>query len=55
MKDVPEGKINDEFVGLKSNMYSMKNIDSKEYNTAKRLNIATEFNELKDTLHKKKK
>ena len=54
MKDVPEGKINDEFVGLKSNMYSMKNIDSKEYNTAKRLNIATEFNELKDTLHKKK-
>ena len=54
MKDVPEGKINDELVGLKSNMYSMKNIDSKEYNTAKRLNIATEFNELKDTLHKKK-
>ena len=29
MKDVSEGKIIDEFVGLKSKMYSMKNIDSK--------------------------
>ena len=29
MKDVQEGKIIDEFVGLKSKMYSMKNIDSK--------------------------
>ena len=27
MKDVFEGKINDEFVGLKSKMYSIKNID----------------------------
>ena len=35
MKDVSEGKINDEFVGLKSKMYSMKNIDGKESNTAK--------------------
>ena len=35
MKDVSEGKINDEFVGLKSKMYSMKNIDGKEFNTAK--------------------
>ena len=36
MKDVPEGKTNDEFVGLKSKMHSMKNIDGKESNTAKR-------------------
>ena len=48
MKDVSEGKINDDFVGLKSKMHSMKNIDGKESNTAKRVNIATEFNEFKD-------
>ena len=35
MKDVSEGKIIDEFVGLKSNMYSMKSIDGKDSNTAK--------------------
>ena len=29
MKDMSEGKINDEFVGLKWKMYSMKNIDGK--------------------------
>ena len=44
MKDEKEGKINDEFVGLKSKMYSIKNIDGKESNTAKGVNIATEFN-----------
>ena len=54
MKDEPEGKIIDEFVGLKSKMYSMKNIDGKESNTAKGVNIATEFNEFKDTLFNKK-
>ena len=54
MKDVSEGKIVDEFVGLKSKMYSMKNIDGKESNTAKGVNIATEFNEFKDTLFNKK-
>ena len=54
MKDVSEGKINDEFVGLKWKMYSMKNIDGKECNTGKRVNIATEFNEFKDTLFDKK-
>ena len=32
----------------------MKNIDGKESNTAKRMNIATEFNEFKDTLFNKK-
>ena len=35
MKDLSDGKINDEFVGLMSKMYSMKNIDGKESNTAK--------------------
>ena len=54
MKDVSEGKINNEFVGLKSKMCSVKNIDGKESNTAKGVNIATEFNEFKDTLFNKK-
>ena len=49
-----EGKINDEFVGLKLKKYSTKNIDGKETNTAKGVNIATEFNEFKDTLFNKK-
>ena len=54
MKDEKEGKINDEFVGLKSKMYSIKNIDGKESNMAKGVNIPTEFNEFKDTLFNKK-
>ena len=54
MKGVSEGKINDEFVGLKSGMYFMKNIDSKESNTAKGINLATEFNEFKHALFNKK-
>ena len=54
IKDVSEGKIIDEFLGLKSKMYSMKNIDGKESNTAKGVNIATEFNEFKDTFFNKK-
>ena len=47
-------KIIDEVVGLKLKMYSMKNIYGKESNTAKGDNIATNFNELKDTLFNKK-
>ena len=35
-------------------MYSMKNIDDKKSNPAKGVNIATEFNEFKDTLFNKK-
>ena len=54
MKDVSEGKIIDEFVGLKSQMHSMKNIDEKGSNTAKGVNIASEFNKFEDTLFNKK-
>ena len=53
MKDVSQRKIDDDFVGLKSKMYSMKNIDRKESNTAEVVNIATEFNEFKYTLFNK--
>ena len=35
-------------------MYPIKNIDGKEYNTAKGVNIATEFNEFKNILFNKK-
>ena len=35
-------------------MYPIKNIDRKEYNTAKGVNIATEFNEFKNILFNKK-
>ena len=35
-------------------MLSLKHIDGKESNTAKGVNIATEFNEFKDTLFNKK-
>ena len=54
MKGVSQGKINYEFVGLKSKMDSMENIYCKESVTAKGVNIATEFNEFKDTLFNKK-
>ena len=54
MKDESEWKIIGDFVGLKSKMNSMKNIDSKEPNIAKGVNIATGFNEFKDTLFNKK-
>ena len=54
MKDVSEGKIIDELVGLKSKMYSIKNINGRESNTAKGVSVTTEFNEFKDTLFNKK-
>ena len=54
MKDYSEGKIIGEFVGLKSKVYSMLSDHGKESNTAKGVNIATEFNEFKDALFDKK-
>ena len=42
MKDEFGGVIVDEFVSLKSKLYSMKNIDGKECNTAKGVSITTE-------------
>ena len=44
----------DEFVGLKSMMYSWKKIDGREYNTAKGVSIATEFDKLKNVFFNKK-
>ena len=38
MKDVSRGKVNDEFVGLKSKMHSMKHVDGKENKTEKGIN-----------------
>ena len=49
-----EVKIIGEFVGLKPKMYSMLSDDGKESNTAKGVNIATEFGEFKYTLFNKK-
>ena len=50
MKDEFGGVIIDEFVRLKSKMYSVKKING----TAKGVNIAKEFNEFKDVLFNKK-
>ena len=54
MKEVYEGKVIGQFVGLKSKMHSMKTIDGTESNTDKGVNSATEFNEFKDTLFNRK-
>ena len=54
MKDKFCGVIVDEFAGLKSKMYSIKQIDGKECNTAKGVSIATEFNKFKDVFFDKK-
>ena len=44
----------DKFVELKSKMHSMLSDNGKESNTAKGVNIATEFKEYEDTLINKK-
>ena len=54
MKNEFGGVIIGEFIGLKSKMYSIKKTDGKETNTAKGVNVATEFNEFKDVLLVKK-
>ena len=54
IKDEFGGIIVDEFVGLKSKMYSMKKIDDKECNIAKGVSIATEFKKFQDVLFNEK-
>ena len=54
IKDEYGGAIIDQFVGLKSKMYSINKIDGSEPSTTKGVNIATEFNEFKDVLFNKK-
>ena len=54
MKDEFGGVIVIEFVGLKSKMYSIEEIDGKEYNTAEGVNVATEFDKFKDVLFDEK-
>ena len=54
MKDEFGGVVVIEYAGLKSKMYSLKNIDGKECNTSKGVNIATEFDKLKDVLFNEK-
>ena len=54
MKDEYAGAIIDQFIGLKSKMYSIKKINGSESSTTKGVNIATEFNEFKDVLFNKK-
>ena len=54
MKIVYRGVLINKFVGLKSKMRSMLSHDGKEYNTWKKVNTATQFNEFRDTLFNKK-
>ena len=54
MKDEFGGVIVIEYVGLKSKMYSITEFDGKEYNAAKAVSIATEFDKFKDVLFNKK-
>ena len=54
MKDEFGGVIVYEVGGLKSKMHSMKKSDGNECNTAKGVNIATEFDKFKDVLFNEK-
>ena len=54
MKDKYDGVIINQFLGLKSKMYSIRKIKGSESSTTKGVNIATEFNEFKDVLFNKK-
>ena len=54
MKDEYGGVNIDQFIGLKSKMYSIKKISGSESSTTKGVNIATAFNEFKDVLFNKK-
>ena len=48
MKDEFGAVIVNEFVELKPKMYSMKKVDGKEYNAAKGVSTATEFDKFKE-------
>ena len=54
MKDHFGGVTVDNCIGLKSKMYSLKKIGSKECNIANWLSIATDFNKCKDVSLNKK-
>ena len=54
MKNEYKGIPINKFVGLKSKTYFILSDDGKETDTAKGVNIATEFNEFRDTLFNKK-
>ena len=54
MKDGSGGVIVEEFVGLKSKMYSIKKIGGKECNTTKWVSTAIECNKFKNVLFGKK-
>ena len=54
MKDEYGGTIVNQFIGLKSKMYSIKKTNGSESSTTKGVNIATEFNEFKNVLFNKK-
>ena len=54
MKDEFGGAIIDQFIGLKSKIYSIKKINGSESSTTKGVNIVTEFNEFNDVLFNKK-
>ena len=47
------GAIIDQFIGLKSKMYSIRKINGSESSTTKGVNIVTKFNEFKDVLFNK--
>ena len=44
----------DQFMGLRSKMYSIKKINGSESSTTKGVNIATKFDKFKDVLFNKK-
>ena len=54
MKDEYSGAIINQFIGLKSKMYSVKKINGSESSTTKGVNIVTDFNEFKYVLFNKK-
>ena len=54
MKDEYGAAIIDQFIGLKSKMYSIKKINGSKSSATKGVNTATEFNEFKDVLFNKK-